>query len=75
MATNICKMTTKIYVLITKEGVEVYKNLKHLTDNNHKVSYFKAYRALLKKGSYFTEDYSITECVLKYKTNRRIPTK
>jgi hypothetical protein len=69
-------MKAKVYVLIEGDRVEVYHNLKHLTDNNRHIPYYKAYRGLLEnKSSYKTDKYSIHPRVIKYTTKRHIPIK
>ena len=64
-------MNRFVFVFIEKETVRCYPNLKQLCDNNLKVSYFKAHRALLSNDLFKDEGYMVAKDEMRYKTHRR----
>ena len=64
-------MKQKVYVFIEENDANCYPNLKQLTDNNPKVPYYTAYRALLKAKCFKKDSYTIIATTMKYTTKRR----
>ena len=63
-------MVRKVFVFIEGETVKCYPNLRELARNHIKVSYFSAYRALLKSNYYPKDSYIIAIDTIRYKTKR-----
>jgi len=64
-------MERKIFVLIRGQEVKCYMSLRHLTQNNSDIHYFKALRYLKKKNPYITPDFSIYADNVVYKRKKR----
>jgi hypothetical protein len=63
-------MTRVIYVFISENKTKCYLYLKHLTEDNPQVPYFKTWRALKTQPNIVTETYKIDVSRLIYKTKR-----
>ncbi len=75
IATNICKMEIKVYVLIENNDVKCYHNLKSLCDDNPHLPYHTIRRRLLKPKYTLYNSSSIYISTINYNTKRRIPPK
>ena len=59
-----------VYVFISESKVKSYLYLRHLTEDNPEVPYFKTWRVLKTKTSVVTDTYKIYVNSIKWKTKR-----
>lgn len=59
-----------IYAFISESKTQCYLHLKHLTDDNPQVPYFKTWRALKTQSNIVTDAYKIDVSRIIWKTKR-----